>query len=79
MKYSTGELTFIPAGVTLIKFSEDGTVGEWKRVRNPITVAFAGSFFGPKDVEYYNVIYEGQKWLARPLDCYEVVTRHKDD
>ena len=31
-------------------------------------------FFGPNNVEYYNVIYEGQKWLARPLDCYDVAT-----
>tara|TARA_B100000131_G_scaffold246633_2_gene239614 strand:+ start:91 stop:327 length:237 start_codon:yes stop_codon:yes gene_type:complete len=74
-----GELTFIPAGVTLIRFSEEGAVGDWKRIWNPVTVAVAGSFFGPNNTEYYSVIYEGQKWLARPTDCYEIATRYQDD
>lgn len=74
-----GELTFIPAGVTLIRFSEEGAVGDWKRIWNPVTVAVAGSFFGPNNTEYYSVIYEGQKWLARPIDCYEIATRYQDD
>lgn len=78
MTYSTGELTFVPAGVTLIRFSEEGTVGEWKSVCDPSTVAVAGNFSGPNNVLYYSVIYEGQKWLARPQDCYEVVTRYQE-
>tara|TARA_B100000131_G_scaffold314183_2_gene350617 strand:- start:307 stop:537 length:231 start_codon:yes stop_codon:yes gene_type:complete len=72
-----GELTFIPAGTTLIRFSEEGTVGEWKNIRIPATVAVAGSLIGPNDAQYYSVIHEGQKWLARPYDCFEILERSK--
>jgi hypothetical protein len=78
MKIKKGDLTFIPAGTTLIRFSEEGAVDGFKNLLNPSTLAVAGSFTGPNDVEYYSVIYEEQRWLARPLDCFEIVGRSHD-
>ena len=77
MKINKGDLTFIPAGTTLIRFSEEGAIGEWKNVLNPSTVAVAGSLTGPNDAQYYSVIHEGQEWLARPYDCFEILERSK--
>jgi hypothetical protein len=79
VKLKKGELTFLPSGTTLIRFSDEGVVGEWVTVKEPTSVAVAGGSIGPNKVEYYSIIYDGQSWLARPCDCYEVISRHEND
>jgi hypothetical protein len=64
-----GDLVWLPSEVSLIKFNnlEDKTVIKHRRLHEPKHVVLIGE----EDV-YYEILYEGEKWLAPKREVYDV-------
>jgi hypothetical protein len=79
MKNQQGDLVYLPASIMLIKREEAGakTVTQWVNIEEPSVVLVTRPNTGDPDDPYVGVHYEGSNWLARAVDCLEVLTSHE--
>ena len=82
-----GELAFLPSDITLLKYKtynsiqlrniESGSVDKWTRTNRPCHVLVVEpSPRGFKAGMYTEVLYEGEKWMARKQDLYPARVAH---
>ena len=67
-----GDLAFLPSDITLIKLKEGisaGTVQSWIKTKNPCHVLVIEA----KADNYVEILYDGSRWLARPMDIYPAI------
>ena len=67
-----GDLAFLPSDITLIKLKKgkaSGTVQSWVKTKNPCHVLVVNT-----EVDnYVEILYDGSRWLARPIDIYPAI------
>jgi len=75
----SGELAFLPSDITLLKYkigSADrmgSPVDKWVRTSRPCHVLVVESAPpGLRGGIYTEVLYEGEKWMARKIDLYPI-------
>lgn len=69
--FKQGDLAWLPSDITLIKFDQyEESVNEWCRTKIPTHVVILND--DNKESPYHEVIYRGEKWVARKLDLYHI-------
>ena len=61
----TGDLTWLPSNITLVQMDEKDVVTSWLTVKQPTNAVLL-----EKGEVYHQILYEGQRWLARRCDLY---------
>ena len=62
----TGDLTWLPSDIVLVRKDENDVVTHWLTVKQPINAILL-----EKGESHHQILYEGQKWFARKCDLYE--------
>ena len=75
----SGELAFLPSDITLLKYkpasvdSMTTPVDKWVRTNRPCHVLVVESSpRGLKPGMYTEILYEGERWMARKQDLYPI-------
>jgi hypothetical protein len=66
-----GELVFLPSDITLVKIKDgkDTSIHSWTRTKEPRHVLVVET----KMDNYIEILYDGARWLARPIDVYPLI------
>jgi len=67
MKCRKGDLVYIPQAVTLLRLTEGGSVSQFEELDRPATLLVSDTY--PR-AGYYEVVYQGSKWLVAPSQVY---------
>ena len=71
MKWRKGDLVYIPQAVSLMRLTETGAITQFVELESPATLLVSNYPAGPRD-GYYEVLYQGTKWLVPPSQVYPV-------
>ena len=74
MNFEKGDLAWIPSDNTLTQLNNNETISKWIKTTKPAHVIILDSRIG----SYYLVLFEGERWLARKIDLYELGPVKKD-
>jgi len=67
----SGDLTWLPSDVTLLKFDKTGgMVTQHTKTSEPSNYLVLG-----EEKSYYMVLYEGERWYARKVDAFETIKK----
>ena len=69
MRWRKGDLVYIPQAVSLMKLTETGAAVQFIELESPTTLLVSDINAGPRD-GYYEVLYQGSKWLVPPSQVY---------
>ena len=69
MKWRKGDLVYIPQAARLLRLTDGGAVSQFAELDSPATLLVSSNNAGPHD-GYYEVVYQGSKWLVPPRDVY---------
>lgn len=71
----TGDLVYLPAEVTLVKYDKTGkVVSNWVSLQEPafVLVTLPIGVLGDPDSPFVGVHYQGSSWLTKVENCREV-------
>ena len=73
-----GGLVYLPSDITLLDTGDPSAPVEWIKLSEPSVALMVKRNWNDENI-YHKVHINGSDWLARTIDCLDVVERHKEN
>ncbi len=71
-----GDLVYLPSDITLLNTSDPPT--DWIKLSEPSVAVMVKPNWNGEAI-YHKVHVNGDTWLARTIDCLEIIGSHKEN
>ena len=73
-----GDLVYLPSDITLLDASDPRDPTDWVRLSEPSVAVMVKPNWNGEAI-YHKVHVNGDTWLARTIDCLEIIGSHKEN
>ena len=72
-----GDLVYLPSDITLLDASDPRDPTDWVRLSEPSVAVMVKPNWNGEAI-YHKVHVNGGTWLARTIDCLEIIGKHEE-
>ena len=73
-----GDLVYLPSDITLLGTGNPDAPSRWIRLSEPSVALMVKPNYNGDNI-YHRVHVEGRDWLARTIDCLEIIRKHENN